>query len=606
MKKATKKLLATLMAGAVLIGTALPALAAEDDEPCAHEGMAPDSSYCSDCDTYYIKKQPTSADGYVSVYDIDNVESYQWYGYSEYDLVTDKTVYAFGTKKGEVSTYEDGVWSPVRTEDRASEDIYVPFMMKMDSGDVVLINAYVVYENGYAHKLSKESFDTSERFHGISSSETYNNFSVAIEAYGNGADVVPCISVDDSIAGSRDYELKVVAYFYDASKAAEKLENATAAAPELQPGEVYYSFYTEVEGQDGFMLTDGKVSGNYFCRVTFKDGTVIDTDAIIYSHRISKFPTTSSPSIEVTSGDDASYQWYRESYEVNELSAGEGVYSYTITPDRIERPLDYHDSYYIYTYENVYLFRGTQAIITDPSADSVIVSKSYASEVTSGVYTYDIYDTGYYSITVYQKYSAEPGITLLCTKDEAERLPEPLSYVKGKGWAPSGFSASTMSDYKALIDFHSVTLGYEYGFVPTVFSAFFGFDSEYHGMLDLDIDYTGELDPSRFLLISSNDIIPALVDRYDGKTRVSFYITNDRHYTLVYAGELGDDVYLNAVMNESTNVVPYEVLYSEELGWQVTDGEFSAGYAQMEIDLGDVKAGEYYPRRKPKPRRDKC
>ena len=100
-----------------------------------------------------------------------------------------------------------------------------------------------------------------------------------------------------------------------------------------------YSKNTSValEGETDARLQNPEFGAEYFCEVTFADGTTEESDILDLTYRITHQPTEAEPYVELNNDTDASYQWYvfeRKTVEITDKNAT------ALTPEFLDLPED--------------------------------------------------------------------------------------------------------------------------------------------------------------------------------------------------------------------------------------------------------------------------
>ena len=92
-----------------------------------------------------------------------------------------------------------------------------------------------------------------------------------------------------------------------------------------------------LEGETDARLQNPAFGAEYYCAVTFADGTTEESDILDLTYRITHQPTEAEPYVELNNDTDASYQWYvfeRKTVEFTDENAT------AITPENFDFPAE--------------------------------------------------------------------------------------------------------------------------------------------------------------------------------------------------------------------------------------------------------------------------
>ncbi len=260
--------------------------------------------------SYYVTKQPTSADPSVEVSSSDEVEGYQWYTFekSEAAAITDKNASAFGINDliaDAIGSVPPGFSLPsikAQSSYDSEKDLWIPSVFNPD------------FEADTVEQLVMGYFEI-ELNEGDSVTVTAEDFSVFAEFEVGSISTQTTLEFVENDDGSRTYVADAKgSYIVIAMVAFETAVDESSINPEDYAISACGSVASlvAIEGETKATLSKMSYGGKYFCEITYTDGTVIESKTFNTIGEITKQPTATSPTVGVTFPEAVeSYEWYK-------------------------------------------------------------------------------------------------------------------------------------------------------------------------------------------------------------------------------------------------------------------------------------------------------
>ncbi len=259
--------------------------------------------------SYYVTKQPTSADPSVEVSSPDEVEGYQWYTFekSENVTITDKnaSTYSIADFLSElIGMIPPGFSIPsIKSESSydSEKDLWIPFVFNPVSG------------SGTVEQLIMSHFAI-ELAEGDRITITAEDLSLFTEFEVGNISAQTALEFVENDDGSRTYVADATGrYMVVAMVTFETEVEESSIDPEDYAISAYGSVDSPVmiKGETKATLSEMSYGEKYFCEITYIDGTVIDSKTFKAEPSIIKQPTATSPNVGVTFPEAVvSYEWY--------------------------------------------------------------------------------------------------------------------------------------------------------------------------------------------------------------------------------------------------------------------------------------------------------
>ncbi|MBQ3086975.1 MAG: hypothetical protein IJC45_06545, partial [Clostridia bacterium] len=224
--------------------------------------------------TYRITHQPTEAEPYVELNN-DTDASYQWYKVEDMEEITDENADTVSCYGGDSSYDAETGWIGVPYYEGLDEHDF--FTVALHAGDTVKVEL----TGDFNEWVGLFDYETEEA------------------------------SYEEVESGVNTYEITVTAdgnyTFY------------TYVASGVVTAKAYLGDFA-IEGETDARLQNPEFGAEYFCEVTFADGTTEKSDILDLSYRITHQPTEAEPYVELNDDTDASYQWYKLEYGTTEIT----------------------------------------------------------------------------------------------------------------------------------------------------------------------------------------------------------------------------------------------------------------------------------------------
>ena len=385
-----KRIFALFLVLSLLVGIVLPVLAEED--ACTHEAIERGS--CSDCGEQFIVKNPSIYDPAVQVMNAKNA-GFQWYVVDLFTPITDEHAVTAKNSVGDYSAYEDGRWIATRDGVGTEYEESLYFHMELKAGDLIVAyrdnyslntDLYLEPVSGYVNPDSTIGVEIGDGIR-FMRAEYDGVYALRGETYAEDINT-PFYLEDDGDS--------LLAWHFDSAKIDAYRDPMSVAKP--------------VEGETSYRLNGGEPGKMYFCRVTYKDGTVVDSDAFFFRYAVTSYPSTDDPTIELNSNATATFEWLRLYYEKSEITENAKLETLVLEPILVsEEESSYYLSYYPIT-----LSRGGElAMEFDGNVFDVMIcgmdGSDYRDQGFGSSYESEYLDPGSYYVSIQ---AAKPNVTL--------------------------------------------------------------------------------------------------------------------------------------------------------------------------------------------------
>lgn len=548
-----KRFFALLLVLCMLAGLAAPALAAE--QTCLHEDI--EFGTCEDCGRQFIVKNPSVYDPSVQVKDVKDA-TFQWYAIDILTPVTDEVAVTAKNTAGEYSAYENGRWLPARdgVGNEFGENLY--FHMELKKGDLVL-----AYRSN--HTWDEELYMRPAS--GGEEVEPFTPWGDGIRLFFAREDGVHVLTgttfADNTVPTHLDGDGDSVRAWHFNSDNIRLWKDPKEAA-------------VAVEGETSYRLSGGEAGKFYFCRVTYKDGTVVDSESFFFRHAIAEFPTYEDPTVVLNSNAAATIEWlrlyYEEEHEITENFKPDAV---ALSPlSVLEDEFSYRMTYHPITLSA----EGVIALEFDGNVYDVTLSDMEGIE-------YDLSGAGSY----YESARLSPGSYIVTVSSDQADAGVSVSAIGGAaiaGNSPYDAARGFLGEKVSEIDFGKSA--YRYFTVE-------GLD-EYSNDYSYIVTVEGEY--SDVFLYDYRNRVRIPYRSRSGDAFAFFTLTETDAYSLIVLTEDGaavptvkaECVIDDVIRIELTDKVLSErATYTEAEGWRgAMFGDFEAGiYMQLDLYAGE-------------------